>query len=1552
MSCINVSHPAYKALAAQTGLKEAILKAKIGSWFNENGSERFPTAQELGVTGTSNIFFSSKNNISDSVVDWLIANFPQYHVNDYGIINTFGKPIKDAERARINDYLIMQNARYGTRFIFAPTSTNKFYIKNLETSYQLDNKGTPESAKVNKSLQKFMDAIGINVQTVKNMQQRFGIDAVAAADIMNKIIFVAEGKADITTLPEEVAHFFVQLLPEGHPLLVSMMSEIEKNPIYQQVYNEYKEIYKGDVNKIKREAIGKVIAEEIIKNGNKDTNERIVRWWNKVWDYIKNLFNSNLRAKLNYINEVSPELYNPYADAAARILEGNTRGLKKSAESNAVFFELSNQQSISAAYDNLRSRVTRYTTKNEKGQTVEDYRIDGVSREDAGFERATTKIRQRYNTADRSSSLDIDEIYAQQGTLVHNMIEHIITNVYNLQQGNPVTGFPLSTTKEKLAYADLKEVFEPFALKLYKEGAIIKIEQPVINTEMKLLGTIDMLVIHKDGTQDIYDFKTRNSRVVAFSKREEYSEQLKLYKKMITLGDDNFSLGKGKVGKTRIFGIYISRNKKKEIKSVQVDGVNLVVADEVTGDKAIDSKLEVLRYRLKALQFRFKSMYASKEKQALAERIEDLQNLIDVIVSDRTLGAIIEYGASEIIAIKEKLAKNKDFSYEELQNIYYNLLLYQNIDMVELEDPIVKSGLMSLATQSKNVNFLILKGIKAKLLEDAKQRNLLGIKDEDSFMSIDTPQSKLDAWWRGGSFTKDDYVKLINDLVVNAKERSRIKFEAFAENLTKEVKLFRETKSNYTDLIDPTTGNLYAKFSKQFFQDKQRAKQDKDWDWFKANFIVTEETKARYAEMVQNQEEVFSSLSEKALLARYRKIGNKYGELGLSMKDALLYDWKQEHPIEMYGELADEQKFYSEEFKKIQNSADLLRFYNYWSESMKELRAMTGKEFNLNMLPTIEKSVLDRFMKNPVSGVKGLFSLDWLAPAEENDESSFDPLTKEKLMKVPLLYTNQDYSSLIAKYEKQGLTKEEATEKAKQEFIDNKSKDLGAAMYMFAAAAFNNRAMQDIEHEAVAIKLLAKNLNSDDIASVSSVTGKPLTNTEKENIARNMHLTEEQVTDILETYVYSKKDNSNKEDKNVKEVLDKVGKFTALSRLALNFFSPVVNLLGGTANSYMIAAKRMNFTESDLNTGYGRHMLQDDKTKALYKLFPVLMEEFMLDGLDDVSLGVGKHIKADKGFVFQRIGDKTVQYGVLNAMLESHTVVDGKIVNKVKYLKDKYGYSVLKSATERQEVLKKVEEEAKNLKSVHELVELTSEGKVDIDKLGLSEQAIIDFKRKVTKTNKYIMGNTDPNDLAMIKRNMWGRQVMIFRSWIQALGDERYASKHYDAELDYTVEGRYITLLNIYKEKGLAATIKLQLGLMKGIDANLTEEEIANIRANARELQFILIGILAYSLTRFKDDKDKGPILKYVSRITSRLIDELTFFVNPKAAFNIIKTPAASSSVISDLGSLFTETIDFLYYGIAGTPEEYEDKVKLKRAIGKNIPLLGQGIKLYEVVEE
>jgi len=142
----------------------------------------------------------------------------------------------------------------------------------------------------------FLNKLNFTVEQTDEVINKYGANAVA--NIVKKTVQYAYGNEVL--LPEEAAHVYVELLPKGHPLYKEMMDAIESDPIYPSIYEEYKDdIYyqdedgNPDIEKIKKEAIGQRIAQEIyaINNNQKET-PKILDFLNRLLDYIKSLINS------------------------------------------------------------------------------------------------------------------------------------------------------------------------------------------------------------------------------------------------------------------------------------------------------------------------------------------------------------------------------------------------------------------------------------------------------------------------------------------------------------------------------------------------------------------------------------------------------------------------------------------------------------------------------------------------------------------------------------------------------------------------------------------------------------------------------------------------------------------------------------------------------------------------------------------------------------------------------------------------------------------------------------------------------------------------------------------------------------------------------------------------------------------------------------------------------------------------------------------------------------------------------------------------------------
>jgi len=218
--------------------------------------------------------------------------------------------------------LVVKKAASGMYYLQTRT---KGFLQNLPSSK------LPANKELNKKLLNFLDKFGITVEHVDSLKSRVGVDAVGAADILNKLVLIAEGKEDVTTLPEETAHFAIELLGEPNPLVQRMLQVIESHPIYKETFSQYNELYEGDVNKRKKEAAGKLLAQVIISKDQETTDntpagilKTLTALWNKVLDFFRPMKSSEL-------DKVVEDVYGKVADKIfnEEITDFNVRNLQE-----------------------------------------------------------------------------------------------------------------------------------------------------------------------------------------------------------------------------------------------------------------------------------------------------------------------------------------------------------------------------------------------------------------------------------------------------------------------------------------------------------------------------------------------------------------------------------------------------------------------------------------------------------------------------------------------------------------------------------------------------------------------------------------------------------------------------------------------------------------------------------------------------------------------------------------------------------------------------------------------------------------------------------------------------------------------------------------------------------------------------------------------------------------------------------------------------------------------------------------------------------------------
>jgi len=191
----------------------------------------------------------------------------------------------------------------GVSFYYDPNNIN------FQTAEMPLTQASPETiSKVKQILEK----MGVTIKDLATYAREAGLNSTginAVADVVSKVIAIAEGKENVA-LTEEMVHIATAILEQKNPQLVTqMISKIDRFAIYQQTLDQYKNNPnyqlpngKPNIRKIKKEAVDKLIAELIVYNNEgttefpelmDETNRSIIRnFFEKILDWFRGMYKS------------------------------------------------------------------------------------------------------------------------------------------------------------------------------------------------------------------------------------------------------------------------------------------------------------------------------------------------------------------------------------------------------------------------------------------------------------------------------------------------------------------------------------------------------------------------------------------------------------------------------------------------------------------------------------------------------------------------------------------------------------------------------------------------------------------------------------------------------------------------------------------------------------------------------------------------------------------------------------------------------------------------------------------------------------------------------------------------------------------------------------------------------------------------------------------------------------------------------------------------------------------------------------------------------------
>lgn len=162
--------------------------------------------------------------------------------------------------------------------------------------------------RVNVLLGDYIKANNIKVEFLDKVLSKDGKEVVAKYDSIKRIIQINSNQASALTLPEELAHDLTLALGIDHVLVKRALNLIGRLDYKGILGQQYVDAYKGDVNLLKMELLGKLISKQIADPRLPDElkSENGVKIWETIKNAIKafiSLFkpNSNITSELDSI---------------------------------------------------------------------------------------------------------------------------------------------------------------------------------------------------------------------------------------------------------------------------------------------------------------------------------------------------------------------------------------------------------------------------------------------------------------------------------------------------------------------------------------------------------------------------------------------------------------------------------------------------------------------------------------------------------------------------------------------------------------------------------------------------------------------------------------------------------------------------------------------------------------------------------------------------------------------------------------------------------------------------------------------------------------------------------------------------------------------------------------------------------------------------------------------------------------------------------------------------------------------------------------------------
>jgi len=617
-----------------------------------------------------------------------------------------------------------------------PTKYKSPFGATPELDFQLETvPASAASPETIKKVKQILEKMGVSIQDLSDYAKSTGLDSKgvnAVADIVNRIIAVAEGKEDVA-LTEEMVHIATAVLEQKNPNLVTeMISKIDRFAIYKRTFDEYKNnpAYqlangKPNIRKIKKEAVDKLIAELIVYNSEGTTefpelldevNRSTVRsWWQKILDWFRGMYQAS---NIDIFQE------------AAQIIEEGVEINELDLSAHDLYYQLSDPQK---AIQQRILQTKEYIKKVEDVQATDPILMDTeeasnwyeAKQPDGTWKRVTKRVTDRVKAWYKQrfpgkvfteEEKNFNEAKRKFGVKGHKYFEEIHARYFNTdgtRKQNPEPRSKKVPMEDREIYTKLENYFTELVAKFSENGKnpLVFSEVMLYDPKEKEAGTIDLLIIDESGKANIIDWKfmsiAEGAKDVAWFKQGAFNIQLGRYKDILR---DRY--GVKEIGMNRAIPIIMNlrqqnpKNKKSEIKltgiaigsvdATKIEDLRLVPVSEETestGFERLDQLINELNAAYKQIskqvvteederEFKRDRLNILKEAIRVAQGTLNIAPLVDVIRVMRKEGEQLLDDYNTIYEGRPANSTGEDFTDEKLSDFSANMREYNALATV------------------------------------------------------------------------------------------------------------------------------------------------------------------------------------------------------------------------------------------------------------------------------------------------------------------------------------------------------------------------------------------------------------------------------------------------------------------------------------------------------------------------------------------------------------------------------------------------------------------------------------------------------------------------------------------------------------------------------------------------------------------------------------------------------------------------------------------------------------------------------------------------------